>query len=225
MNNNWHTHAFYSMGCHMTVWLEIESDERAEQAFTMVVDAFEQAEQRMSRFRVASELSWLNTQSNRWAQLSPPMWNVIAKAFVLSAETGGLFDPTVHDALIAAGYERSFDDLNGHAASATIAVSLSERASVQLDPEQQAIYLPEGVRLDLGGIGKGFTAQTVVEWLSEWGPCLIDAGGDLTAGDAPSGLSGWPVGIAAPWTHEMPEQENMMRLWLANSSLATSGVD
>ena len=226
MNNNWHSHRFFAMGCNMGVWLETESQARAEQAFAMVVDAFEQAEQRMSRFRVDSELSWLNAQTNCWAELSPPMWNVIIKALILAEETNGLFDPTLHDALLAAGYGRSFKELNGQGANTLLAdLQRGDRQQIALDPEARAICLPEGVRLDLGGIGKGFTAQTVVDWLTEWGPCLIDAGGDLTAGDAPADMPGWPVGIGAPWDERQAERANLMRLWLANGSLATSGID
>ena len=44
------------------------------------------------------------------------------------------------------------------------------------------------------------------------------------AGDAPAVWpTGWPVGIAAPWMGA--EQENVLRLWLKNGALATSGVD
>ena len=210
----------------MNVWLECESETDAIRAFEMVVDAFEQAEQRMSRFRVDSELSWLNKQSNKWCQLSPPMWNVILKAIDLADETSGLFDPTLHNALVAAGYTHSFDDLNHQATVSTATRPYqTQQKKIALDLEQRAICLPKGVQLDLGGIGKGFTAQTVVGWLNEWGACLIDAGGDLTAGDAPSGMPGWPVGIGAPWERDKREKKNLMRLWLANQSLATSGID
>ena len=225
MDSNWYQHSFLAMGCHMTVWLAVESEMQAEQAFGMVEDAFENAEQRMSRFRVDSELAWLNAQADQWCQPSPPMWHVIVKAFQLMDETDGLFDPTLHDALVAAGYNQTFDNLNGVTPSPTAAAVQAVRQAIQLDLEQQAIRLPQGVRIDLGGIGKGFTAQTVVEWLNEWGPCLISAGGDVTAGDAPDGMPGWPVGVGAPWERENPEQANVMRLWLANGSLATSGID
>jgi hypothetical protein len=33
--------------------------------------------------------------------------------------------------------------------------------------------------VDLGGIAKGYTAQLAAIFLGQWGPCLVDAGGDL----------------------------------------------
>lgn len=69
----------------------------------------------------------------------------------------------------------------------------------------------------LGGIAKGFTAeQLVVDFLGQWGSCLVDAGGDLTAGDGPAGHPGWPVAIAMPDTDENVEPATAALLWLNN---------
>jgi thiamine biosynthesis lipoprotein len=81
------------------------------------------------------------------------------------------------------------------------------------------------LRLDFGGIAKGYTAQQAVELLGRWGPCLVNAGGDLTAGLAPLGFSGWPVAIAKPWAGIADHPSDLMTLWLTKGSLATSGVD
>ena len=52
------------------------------------------------------------------------------------------------------------------------------------------IELDPGVRLDLGGIGKGYAAERAAEPLATAGPCLVNAGGDI----ATRGGS-WPVGV------------------------------
>ena len=222
----WQSHNFYAMGSHMTVLLEMDDKGAAANVFAMVVDAFEQAEQRMSRFRPNSELSWLNAQAGNWAELSPLLWNVLIEALDLAAATSGLFDPTLHNAMLAAGYDQSFDKLSeGRNQRLALPSSGGRWHEIMVDPTQRAVYLPESVQIDLGGIGKGFTARTVVGWLSEWGACLIDAGGDLTAGAAPSNAPGWPVGVSAPWERGQVEETNLMRLWLADATLATSGID
>ena len=96
--------------------------------------------------------------------------------------------------------------------------------TVELDPAQHAVRLPPRVRLDFGGIAKGATAQQAVAFLRQWGPCLVDAGGDLVAGDAPTGWPGWLVAIANPAATGEPESD-LAHLWLRNSALATSGID
>ena len=223
---NWHSRDFYAMGSQMSVLLESDNIDEATEAFEMVVAAFEQAEQRMSRFRPNSELSWLNAQAGNWAEVTAPLWNVIIEALDLATETDGLFDPTLHNAVMAAGYNRSFVALEEpHLPQIASAATTGRWRDIAVDPTHRAILIPRGVQIDLGGIGKGFTARTVANWLSDWGACLVDAGGDLNAGKAPAAMPGWPVGIAAPWEAGQPEADNLMRLWLADGALVTSGID
>lgn len=80
-------------------------------------------------------------------------------------------------------------------------------------------------KLVLGGIAKGYTAQLVVDYLSEWGPCLVDGGGDLTAGAAPKDWPGWPVAIATPYRQEAGERNRLLIMWLMEGTMATSGID
>ncbi len=228
----WHRHDFYAMGCHMSAWLELADADLAADTLVQVEALFDAAEERLTRFAETSELSRLNARPNQWVPVSNVLWNVIAKAIQLAEQTDGLFDPTLLNALVAAGYDRSFNDLAGNQ-NGTIGINRASSTmtkgrwqSVSLDESHHAIWLPEGVRIDLGGIGKGYTAQQAVHFLSQWGPCLIDAGGDLVAGDAPSTLPGWPVAVAAPTQHEEKEVvEDLAQLWLKNATLATSGVD
>ncbi len=71
------------------------------------------------------------------------------------------------------------------------------------------IELEPGVRLDLGGIGKGYAADRAAELLALAGPCLVNAGGDV----AIRGGS-WPVGV-----------DGAVTLELSDGALATSGRD
>jgi len=79
-----------------------------------------------------------------------------------------------------------------------------------------------GMRLDFGGIVKGYAAQKVVDYLKSKKIviALADAGGDIVMSDAPPGKEGWSIGI------NLPEQENELwdkKLELKNCSVATSG--
>ena len=68
-------------------------------------------EARWSRFRPDSELSTLNRAAGRPVAVSPETLTLLALAVLGWQATGGRFDPTVLDALEAAGYDRSFDQL------------------------------------------------------------------------------------------------------------------
>ena len=100
---------------------------------------------------------------------------------------------------------------------------LSDFNKIQINAQDHSIYLSaKGMQLDFGGIGKGYIAQKIVDFLNTQGipESLVDAGGDIVLGNAPPNKKGWTVGV------NQPEQaENLLpeKLQLHNLSVATSG--
>jgi thiamine biosynthesis lipoprotein len=193
------------MGTEVELLLDAEPGERAEAAFDEARAEFERLEQVMSRFRDDSELSLLNREGGI-ASASPDLVRVVELALKARAASGGLFDPTLHDAVVAAGYDRTFDALPPDGA-ASADESHRGRGGVRVDGS--TITLEPGTHLDLGGIGKGYGADRVADLLAAVGPCLVNAGGDLAVrGGA------WPVGVTDELTLE-----------LTRGGMATSGRD
>ncbi|MFZ0546292.1 MAG: FAD:protein FMN transferase [Candidatus Promineifilaceae bacterium] len=223
----WHRREFRAMGCEMAVWLETADSETATTALDRVEALFATNEQALSRFRPESELSQLNGSTGQWAVVSPLLWDVLSLALKMAAETNGRFDPTMLNALEQNGYNVSFEKLGqANRNNSTNGLAFpGQWAAVELDETLRAVYLPKGVRVDLGGIGKGYTAQQAVDLLRPFGPCLVDAGGDLAAGNRPMGCPGWPVAVSAPWQGEGVDTTDLFTAWLANQALATSGID
>ncbi len=218
-----HVHTFRAMGSQITIWLELDDAQRAYALLAEAETLFTQNEAILTRFDERSELMQLNAQPETWVPVSLTLWNVIEKALKMAAHTQGAFDPTVLTALQAAGYTQTFDALSAATANNSPPLATSTWADVSLNPQQHTVWLPPGCQLDLGGVGKGYTAQRVVEWLSNYGPCLVNAGGDITAGDPPSRDFGWYIGIAPPGIDT--NQPDLLYLWLRNATLATSGID
>lgn len=220
---------FHAMGCEMAAWL-FADEQFAAEPLEFVETQFMREEQRLTRFDPLSELMQLNSRPGEWISVSDELWELVQLGMALSIETNGCFDCTLLDELEQSGYVQSFESIGvTHATSdlplEAFTVRLKKEAP-EFDHAQRRIRLPAGVRLDLGGIAKGYTAQACRDFLYPIGPCLIDAGGDLTAGEGPGKWPGWPVGISAPWSSDPNEQETEIgRLWLANGSLATSGID
>ncbi|NOG35348.1 MAG: FAD:protein FMN transferase [Chloroflexi bacterium] len=224
MNPHWASHTFRRMGSQITLWLEGSS--RAEWLFAEAAAIFAGNEQIFSRFLPDSELSQVNRQAGKWTAVSQNMWDVLLHALYWAEMTNGLFDPTLLPALQAAGYDRTFTALSATAAQPTPTCAdapTGQWRQIRLDEKAHSIWLPPDARLDLGGLVKGYTARQVADLLSPWGACLVDAGGDLTAGAAPEGLPGWPVAVAAPAPFK--SKPALAHLWVAQASLATSGVD
>lgn len=196
--------SFRAMGT--TIELLVEADGLGAQLDAAEAE-FERLEQIMSRFRPSSELSRLNCEGALDAA-SLDLAAVVGLALDARERTDGRFDPTVHDALVASGYDRTFDHVPQDGPATTGAVC---GGSVEIDGRR--ITLAPGVRLDLGGIGKGYAAERAAELLALAGPCLVSAGGDVAVRGTPaSGV--WPVAV-----------EGGLTLGLERGGLATSGRD
>jgi thiamine biosynthesis lipoprotein len=79
-----------------------------------------------------------------------------------------------------------------------------------------------GMRLDPGGIAKGFAADAALKVLRDAGMtrALVAAGGDLSLGLAPPGSNGWDVVLAGlDPDRSAPDSP----VWLANAGASTSG--
>ena len=178
---------FRAMGTAVRVLTEGGSDVPTVPAVRAIVRTFEREERRFSRFRWDSELSLVNAAEGRWVSISPSFRSVMRVALDAAASTGGLFDPTVLDAMEAVGYDRTFDDVLAGARGALHPTSPCGRwRDVML--EDDLLRLPPGVGLDLGGLVKGWTADEAATRAVDTGLpwVLVNAGGDLRiAGDAP----------------------------------------
>ncbi len=212
------------MNCQMAAWV-ISEDPAAQAALLAVETWMHTVEHALSRFRPDSELSKLNAAAGHPYPAGDVLWQVTQRALAAAKATDGLFDPTIGQDLVRAGYNRSFEQLSQGPHEAEAPESAQNRASswrdIQLDLERKTITLPPGVRLDLGGIAKGWAAERALAMLRPFGPAMVDAGGDLAIGDPPPNQKGWPVAIADPLSPE----DDLVALSLANCGLATSGTD
>jgi thiamine biosynthesis lipoprotein len=182
-----------------------------------VMQRFAHEEQRFSRFRGDSELSRVNARGGR-CRVSAEFAQVLAIALHAAADSDGRFDPTVRDALVAAGYDRDLDEvLAGARGRLHPATACGRWREIELDDD--VAWLPPEVHLDLGGIAKGWTVDRAAEdalvegcsWI------VVNAGGDLrVAGEAPA----IEVGVEDP----IQPDEHLLRLRLSAGGIATSSV-
>ncbi len=213
---------FYAMGSHMSALLETYTL-AGEDTLEHVPAWFEEWEQALSRFRPDSELSVLNDSPGYPMPVSETLWDALQAARRAHRGSGGLVTPAVLPALEQAGYDRSFERvLEGQSASASRPLpDAGSFDQVVFDPLKRTVALPFGVRLDLGGIGKGWAAQRAMQRLSAYGPALMDAGGDLAVGVPLADGHPWPVGVSYPFDPE----KSMALLALQHCGAATSGRD
>jgi len=198
-------HRFRAMGTEIELLVDAAE---AAGAFVAAEAEFHRLEALLSRFRPDSELSRLNREGT--LEAGPDLLRIVELALAARESTGGRFDIRVHDALVAAGYDRSFELVAPEDSTPALHPGLrQERVSVR----DGVISLEDGVRLDLGGIGKGYACERAAEILGTAGPCLVNAGGDIAT-------------RAGTWTVAVETAAEPLALELScDSALATSGRD
>lgn len=205
----------------MRAMLDSDSAQGAER-LAEIPARFAEWENILSRFRDDSELTQLNQHPGCAVQVSPTLWEVVNAAIEAARRSAGLVTPTVLSALELAGYDRSFDLLPGNASGSTaITRPDSDWRKIELDARARTIRLPEGARLDLGGLAKGWAADKAVKFLGLRAPALVDASGDVAVRKSPRGDRGWPIAIADP----LKPGEHVEMLIVSRGGVATSGRD
>ena len=171
----------------------------------MLADAecvFHDVEARFSRFRDDSELTAFNTRVDDCVGISSQMLQLLDLAIFFHGRTNGMFDPAVLPALEAAGYDRSFERVSRESMETRAPQSVQQHvmsiAQVQLDRRNGTVTAPAGLRIDFGGIGKGYAVDVASQRLSATHDFLVDAGGDIFASGNGPGGDGWPIGVADP---------------------------
>jgi FAD:protein FMN transferase len=203
----------------------------AEGAGEVVAEGFVQArmfveasEARFTRFSENSELAQLNHSSGSWFHASRELYAVVREARACFDQTSHLFDPTILDALEDAGYDRSMDDIRAHGAGAERRITgriAHDFGSIQLDDTARTIRLPLGMRIDLGGIAKGWIAEQAAQRLSEFADaCAVDAGGDMFLVGLPKGETAWEVALEDP----RDEEAVLGMLHVGPGAVATSSI-
>ena len=162
------------------------------------------SERRFTRFSEDSELSQLNRSAGTWFHASPEMTFVVFLAKQYVEQTHGLFNPSILPDMERIGYDRSMDLIRAEA-SLLAPVCIAPRPHLlpldmlTVNPEENLIYMPHGMRLDLGGIAKGWIAEQAAVLLSEYSQgCLVDAGGDMFMVGLPEGEEFWQVELEDP---------------------------
>jgi thiamine biosynthesis lipoprotein len=177
-----------------------------EQGFERTQRFIEASERRFTRFSDDSELSRLNRAAGSWFQVSADMTFVLMLAKQYTEQTNGLFNPSILPDLERAGYDRSMDLIRADHSLLPAPDSrffprpqLLPLDGLLINPDEHLVFLPPGIRLDLGGIAKGWIAEQAATTLAKYSSaCLVDAGGDMFMVGLPKGEDSWQIDLEDP---------------------------
>lgn len=183
---------FKAMGSTISLQAKI-SDEKP---FMEIQKLFAEYEQAASRFIKDNPLDEINKHLGEWVDVPSCLAEMIQASYVAYRYTNGSFDPRILGNLIAAGYVETFEN-NKWSSMTTRTVSIVEPWAPEIRPTSVRVgKMP----IDLGGIGKSFTAKKAAEILSQHSnDYFVNAGGDVVfAGLSPEGEK-WKVSVENPY--------------------------
>lgn len=201
----------------MEFWAD--DPEAANKAGDAVLALFYRIDRQMSRYREDSELSRLNRQAaNGPVEVSDSLFDVLQQAVRISELSNGAFDISFGSVGYFYDYREKRQPSDEELASGLAAVDFR---SIVLDPDTNTVrFLNEGVRLDLGGIAKGYAVDRGIDILASFGirHARLSAGGDLRLLGDKRGKP-WVVGVRDPRS----EERNALVMPLSDVAVSTSG--
>jgi thiamine biosynthesis lipoprotein len=215
----WFTETQDKMGTRVEVQLWHDDSTEAAQLISDAMAEFDRIEDAMSTYRLDSEITHLNnTAATKPVVVGGELFGLIDRALQLSVKTGGAFDITYDSVGQLYDYR-----LNARPSEAEIENRLEtiNYRHVLLNHETSEIrYIRPGVRINLGGIAKGYSVESVIALLRKAGvqQAMASAGGD-TRLLGKRGEKPWIVGVRDP------DQADgfVTRLALNDEAVSTSG--
>jgi len=196
-----------------------QADAAARAAFQFASDV----NSACSDYDVTSELMKLNTAPhNQPVPITPLLLDVLSRGLEIAKQTDGAYDPTLglHSynwrmARKKAALPSPEKITHAKAASGwrNLAINSATQSATKLTPN---------IRLDLGGIAKGYAADGMLRVLNDHAitRASITAGGEVRLGDPPPGQSGWNVSLK---TLDAQHHFSPKTITLSNCSVSTSG--
>lgn len=178
----------------------------------------------LSDYQPDSELSRLSASSGsgQAMKVSGDLWRVLVQSQQAARLSGGAFDITVGP--LVAQWRRARRQYKLPAAEMLkkSRQAVGYRHILLYPKEKKALLMHPGMKLDMGGIGKGYAVDEALETLSQHGikPALVDGGGNLAIGDAPPYKTGWRVAIGIGASGDTAQATY---LTLAHAAVSTSG--
>jgi thiamine biosynthesis lipoprotein len=178
----------------------------------------------MSDYETDSELSELSRSAGQGkaVKVSADLWNVLARAQRLARQTDGAFDVTVGPYVSLWRRARRVGQLPEAEALKQARAAVGFHSVVLNRGKRTAQLQAPGMKLDLGGIAKGYAVDEGLKVLRTHGVrrALVAGSGDIAVGEPPPGKTGWRIAIARLDSTESTAERHVL---LRNAAISTSG--
>lgn len=186
------------MGTEARIVLYAPDSATAERAARAAFSRVAELDSALSDYRFDSELMRLREGAGGPpVKVSDDLIAVLARAQSIAIETNGAFDITVGPYVVLWREARRSRTLPAPPALVDASTRVGFRL-IEIDTLTRSVRLARaGMRLDLGGIAKGYAVDQAFDILRVHGlpRALVSLGGEIHVGDPPPGEEGWGIGI------------------------------
>ncbi len=211
------------MGTKFIIVLYAPGENAANRGFQAAFARIAQLDAALSDYRSDSEANRLSREAPtpQPVGVSHDLWSVLVVAQQLSADTGGAFDVTVGQLTKLWRRARRVHKLPDADQLQKARAATGYQSLVLHAPQRSVELMKPDMRLDFGGIAKGYALDQALEQLQQQGitRALVNASGDMAASGPPPGKPGWLVGVAPL----QPAAPPSIFGYLAQGAIATSG--
>ncbi|MFT3930044.1 MAG: FAD:protein FMN transferase [Spongiibacteraceae bacterium] len=215
----WYSDKRAIMGTAVSVELWADDDKTAQAAIEAVMQEMTRIDQTMSPYIETSELALINREATQHpVKISAEMMHLLKTSVHYSEVSHGAFDITFASVGYMYDYRNHIKPTDAQIASHLNAI---DYRSMQLDDKASTVYfMKPGMRIDLGGIAKGYAVDQGADILLARGikNAIVTAGGDSRILGDRRGRP-WMVGIKNP----REENKSAVALPLEDTAISTSG--
>jgi thiamine biosynthesis lipoprotein len=211
-----------AMGSELRLTASTSDEATARAAFDAVFAEFERLEAQMSNWRPGSDVLRINAAAGAQpVPVAPDVRDVLHIARQVSEWTDGTFDVTFGALTDVWKFDHDQDNSVPDQAAVAQRLALVDYRAIQIDDRAGTVFLArKGMRIHLGGIGKGYAVDHAVKIFHDRGlrDFMIQAGGDMYVGGHRDGRP-WRLGIADPRGTHQP----FATVDVTDSTFSTSG--
>jgi len=211
------------MGSDLRLTVYTADEPAAGRAFDELFLEFERLDSLMSVWRPGSDVLRINAAAGeRAVAVSSEVREALRTARQISEWTGGKFDVTFGALSDIWKFDQDRDNTIPSPSAIRARLPLIDYRQIEIDDRAGTVFLRrKGMRIHLGGIGKGYAVERAVAILRRAGlnDFLLQAGGDLYAGGLRNGRP-WRLGINDP---RGPSGRSFATLDLSDGTFSTSG--
>src|ERR1700730_5200862 len=208
------------IGTQITVEVWADGEAKADPAIDAVLDEMRHIDESMSTYKPTSEVSQVNAKAaDGPMKISKELFDLLVTAKEYSVLTDGAFDITYASVGYLYDFRKHTHPDEAQIGTAFPAVNFRH---VLLDAKNQTVqFSQKGVRIDPGGIAKGYSVDRGIDVLKSFGftRAYVSAGGHSRIIGDRFGKP-WMVGIRDP---RKGEGEVITRIPLTDAAISTSG--